>query len=368
MSDEQAFLPGLSQTEATTLVYLTNEPPLPITGVRLNVEMNEVQSPFLPGTFIQYAWDSTSLGYLKICPRLYQYVMLEGWASRDESVHLRFGSEYHKALEDYDRFKCQGLSHEDAIHETVLQTLQRTVNYSPDVTTRAGKYKSRQRLISLIVDYLDKYVADPAVTMILDNGVPAVELSFRFELDWGPKLIDNMDAVEQDGVLKETYNQPYLLSGHLDRVVSFNSELFVMDRKTSMTTISSHWFNQFLPNNQMTLYTLASQVILDAPVKGVIIDGAQILLEKPNHFERGFTYRTKDQIDEWVNDLGYWFSLAETFAENQYWPMNDTSCDKFGGCKFRGICSKSPHVRETWLKSEFDKLEPEARWNPLKPR
>jgi hypothetical protein len=30
-------------------------------------------SPFLPGTKIQFAWDSTSLGMLKTCPRLYQY-------------------------------------------------------------------------------------------------------------------------------------------------------------------------------------------------------------------------------------------------------------------------------------------------------
>ena len=42
-------------------------------------------SPFLPATHIQYAWDSTSLGYLKTCPRLYQYIMIEGWQSQIES-------------------------------------------------------------------------------------------------------------------------------------------------------------------------------------------------------------------------------------------------------------------------------------------
>lgn len=50
-------------------------------------------SPFLPGTKIQYAWDSTSIGYLKTCPRLYQYTIIEGWQSKGESLHLRFGSE-----------------------------------------------------------------------------------------------------------------------------------------------------------------------------------------------------------------------------------------------------------------------------------
>jgi hypothetical protein len=48
-----------------------------------------VQSPFLPGTKIQFAIDSTSLGYLKTCPRLYEYIMIEGWSPKDDSVHLQ---------------------------------------------------------------------------------------------------------------------------------------------------------------------------------------------------------------------------------------------------------------------------------------
>ena len=68
-------------------------------------------SPFLPGTNIQYAWDSTSLGMLKTCPRLYQYTMIDGWSAKDENVHLRFGQEYHSALEEYDRQPRPKASH-----------------------------------------------------------------------------------------------------------------------------------------------------------------------------------------------------------------------------------------------------------------
>jgi hypothetical protein len=42
-----------------------------------NVE-GEVRSPFLPGTHIQFAWNSTCLGLLKTCPRLYQYTVIGG--------------------------------------------------------------------------------------------------------------------------------------------------------------------------------------------------------------------------------------------------------------------------------------------------
>lgn len=215
-----------------------------------------------------------------------------------------------------------------------------------------------------MVDYLDHFADDPAETFILDDGRPAVELSFRFELDWGPQasVYTLTEGAHADVA------QPYLLSGHLDRVVNFSGHLYVMDRKTSLTTLSTHYFNQWSPSNQMTLYTLAGKIMLKSPIKGVIIDAAQVLLEKPNSFQRGFTYRTDDQLDEWLVDLRYWLHNAETYATNNYWPQNDTSCDKFGGCKFREVCSRSPQVREQYLRASFDKLEENERWNPLRAR
>ena len=152
--------------------------------------------------------------------------------------------------------------------------------------------------------------------------------------------------------------RPYLLCGHLDRVVNFSDNLYVMDHKTSMSTLGQYYFNQWSPSNQMTLYTYAGNIILHSPVKGVIISAAQIKLEEPNTFQRGFSYRTPDQLHEWTEDLRFWLGQAEAFATAGYWPQNDTSCGKFGGCKFREVCSKSPQVRETYLAASFDKIDP----------
>lgn len=308
-------------------------------------------SPFLPGTKIQFAWDSTSLGLLKTCPRLYQYTILEGYIPKSESIHLRFGIEYHTALQEYDVSRANGISHEDSIHDVVANLVRRTHDWRPDPESKAGRYKNRDSIVSLVVDYLDHFADDPAETYIKSDGTAAVELSFRFELDFGPT-----DSVK------------YMLSGHLDRVVRFNDQLLVVDHKTTTTTIGSYYFDQWEPNNQMTLYTLAGSIVLDTPIKGVIIDAAQILLDQPNRFVRGFTYRTQDQLNEWLQSLDTFLALNEVYAVNDFWPMNDMSCDKYGGCKFRGICSKSPQVRELFLKSDFIKQEPDERWNPLKAR
>ena len=243
-------------------------------------------SPFLPGTFIQFAWDSTCLGLIKSCPRLYQYTMIDGYVAKGESIHLRFGQEYHQALQDYDIARAEGIDHEDAIHSAISELVRRTHDWSVDETVKPGKYKNRQTLVSLVVDYLDHYVDDPAETYIKSDGKPAVELSFRFELDWGPNMLGQMTPLGD-------HPQPYLLCGHMDRVVSFNDQLFVMDHKTTITTPSQYYFNQYEPHNQMTLYTIAGQVVLNAPVKGVIVRAAQILLDKEHRFVSGFTLRTR---------------------------------------------------------------------------
>jgi hypothetical protein len=307
-------------------------------------QLTKAPSPFLPDTSIQYAWDSTSLGYLLQCPRLYYYQMIEGWQSKEENINLRFGIEYHQALGDYDISRAAGIPHDDAVFDVVKALLERTVDFNPD-----HKVKTKESLVRTVIWYLDQFRSDPAETVLKADGVPALEVSFRFELPWEPEA---------------TKEQPFLLCGHLDRVVNFSGELFVMDRKTTSMWLSDKYMDYWDLSYQMTLYTLAGKTVLNAPIRGVIMDVAQIK-EDASVFQRKMTYRTQDQIGEFLYDLRYWFAIAEQFAVAGHWPMNTSSCDKFGGCRFREVCSKSPQVRKVFLNSQFEKGE---QWNPLKPR
>lgn len=310
-------------------------------------------SPFLPGTKIQYAWDSTSLGYLKTCPRLYQYCIIEGWAPKEDSIHLRFGGEYHQAIHDFETAKASGASFEDSLRHAVQQLLFRIRDWDPDPTIKAYEHKNKESLVHLVVAYCDHYRDDPFKTLILENDRPAVELSFKFNIDFGPHSAPD---------------QGYLLCGHLDRVVVWQGSNFVLDHKTTTQTPTDWYFNQFTPNNQMTLYTIAGEVILETTISGVIIEAAQVTKDKPMKFERRPAYRNSDVTDEWMDDLEYHLFSAENYAQLRYWPQNDTACDKFGGCRFREVCSKAPKVREAYLKADFIQLPEEERWNPLKAR
>src|SRR5882672_6425582 len=155
------------------------------TGWSRKTMNNQAPSPFLPGTNIQYSWDSTSLGWFKECARKYYYSMILGLRSKGDSVHLVFGQWYHSALELYDKTRAEGHKHEFALHFVVTEAMAWTWRDGAPITFD-NPNKTRETLIRSVIWYLDHFKDDPAQTVILANGKPAVELSFRMELDYGP--------------------------------------------------------------------------------------------------------------------------------------------------------------------------------------
>jgi hypothetical protein len=263
--------------------------------------------------------------------------MIEGYQSKMKSIDLDFGSEYHSGIELYEHVRQNGHDHETALREVVHQALINTRTWTSD-----DPNKNRETLLRSLIWYLDEFVEDNAKTLVLANGKPAVELSFKFQLDFG------------------TNGVPFVLCGHIDRLVEFAGAQYVMDHKTTKNTLSSAYFAGFEPNNQMTLYTIAAKVVFSTLAKGVIIDAAQIAVGF-TRFERGVTLRTAGQMDEWLNDLRSLLRRNEEYAEADYWPMNDSACRL---CQFKTICSKDPKVRQVFLDAGFERRV----WNPLKNR
>jgi hypothetical protein len=299
-------------------------------------------SPFIKGTNVQFALDSTSLGYAKECLRKYYYTIIEGWRARDESVHLRFGSEFAKWLEFYHKCLAGGADHEEALDTTVAYLLCSTYEWHSN-----HPKKNRETLLRSVIWYLENYKNDPAKTLILSNGTPAVELSFKLELPW--------EAVP---------GQNYILCGHLDKVVEYDGDPFVMDQKTLSGGIGPYYFKDFNPHTQMSAYTFAARAIFSIPVAGVIIDAVKVV-GGFTEFGRGFTMRTEAQLDEWLEDTKRWTEIIKFAAERDYWPINESSCNKYGGCVFREVCSQDPSVRKNYLETAFEQSEP---WNPLQSR
>lgn len=302
---------------------------------------------------VQFAWDSTSIKLAETCLRKYYYKMIVGWQPERKSVHLLFGGWYATALESYYKYVAEGMSQDDALAEVVGEALVETWEFETD---EAGEpipntgapwqsdhnTKTRENLIRTIVWYIDQFGDDDSCqTLILSNGKPAAEHSFRLEADNG-----------------------IILSGHLDRLIDYGGKVYIQDQKTTGSTITNRFFDSFNPDTQMSLYTFAGKSIFQLPIKGVMIDAAQIAVGF-TRFERGFTFRTDDQLNEWYEHSMYHIERARQATREDYFPMNPSSCGNFGGCEFRHICSKAPSVREQFLKGDFVKGK---RWDPLEVR
>lgn len=301
----------------------------------------------------QLAWDSTSLGEFKLCPRRYYYSIVQGWTPRSESVHLTFGILLHTARERYDHVKVSGLDHEAALASVFEWAVRATwVKALGRPWLSDDPNKNRDTFLRTVVWYLDQFGKDdPLETIVLANGKPAVELSFQFPLGISPVIGEQMSY-----------------SGHMDRLVMFNGEPWVVDIKTTKNTIGPGYFVKYTPDNQFSGYLLAGRVAFAQPVRGLIVDAAQIAVTF-SRFQRGPVTRTDAQIDEWADDLHTWLGLAaemasrgaDTVEPEAAWPQNDKSCDIYGGCQFRSICSKPRASRGQWLAAEFKRRQ----WNPL---
>lgn len=327
-------------------------------------------SPF-DASGAQYAWDSTSIKLAETCLYKYYLKMHAGWGPARKSAHLIFGGHYASALEDYHKAVAEGVDREQAIRDVVHEALIATWEYDTcercsgtgaDVENDSECHvcegtgnepgsgqpwqsehnlKTRGNLIRSIVWYLEQFRDDPCETVILSSGKAAVEYSFKLPVD-----------------------NDIVLSGHLDRLVTYADHLYVQDQKTTGTTISARFFDGFNPDTQMSLYTFAGKAIFGLPVKGVMIDAAQVAVGF-TRFERGFTFRAEDQLQEWYEGAMHTIEAARTATHEGYFPMNPSSCGNYGGCEFRHVCSKSPSVREQFLKGDYVKGE---IWNPLRAR
>lgn len=315
--------------------------------------MSEAPSPFsrtLPR--FQVAWDSTSLGWFKECPQLYAYMMLDGWTPRSKGIHLAFGGYYAAGLEKFAHLRAEGLEHDAAVLAMVRWALEATGTRDDDgvftpwhIEHPDANLKNRYTLIRSLVWNVDEKRHSPFQTVILANGKPAVELSFNF-----PFFSHAGETIS--------------LAGHMDELVEDpDGNAWVRDDKTTKGALNARYFAGYTPNNQMSLYSVAGKIILDRPVKGVLVKAAQLGV--------GFTRFATQQVprpaavlEEWLEDTKRWITLAHEYALEGHWPKNDKSCGNYGGCPFQAVCAVSPSHRKAWLESDFEKRQ----WNPLQAR
>lgn len=344
------------------------------TSVELSIAFQEAMakapSPFIAGSNIQFAWDSTSLTVAMACPKRYKLEIIEGWEPKNPNVAiaLAFGILLHAGIETYHRLRSAGVDFDSAVvgslrhvmekedfrepgvaifsklptHEDieVIKEADDADEESDGIDLRNSKIRTRYHLFRALVWYFDNYRQDHLQVITLSDGMAAVEHSFRVPI--GETLADGT---------------PLLLSGHFDKVVDFNGSLYVSDVK-STKSITHQWRREFDLSHQMTGYTLGGKIGLHQPVQGVFID-AVCLQVGGVKFNRFPTHRSESQLKEFIRTLKYIADQAEMWYEQDYYPMNTSAC-MF--CKYKEVCSQPPEFRQMHLNTYFRRS---VAWNPL---
>lgn len=302
---------------------------------------------------VQWAWDATSEKEADTCLRKYQLRILEGWTRPDLSIHLWFGAIYASSLEYYYKLRAQGTDREDAIRAVVRHALIESWDHdrAPDGSRIPGtgkahhsdhQSKSRETLIRTIIWYFEFFKEDHFQTLVRADGTPAVENSFSLHVD-----------------------NDITLCGHMDRVVTDpDGNIFVQDQKTTGQTIGPYYWNQFKPDIQFAQYTFAGKAVLNTPVRGVIVDAAQIAVGF-SRYARAPVLFTDGELNEWYDETLGLIERTQRATRNREFPRTPASCGNYGGCVFRPVCSRPPQVRDNFLAADFVRAE---RWDPLKRR
>lgn len=133
---------------------------------------------------------------------------------------------------------------------------------------------------------------------------------------------------------------------------------------------------KYKPHPQIAGYVYAINVIArslgyDRPVDRCIVNIAARAMpaEKPRdgikkpRYTRVFPHYSVEELERWRFQTVNKARRLHQSLINDEWIWNDgaNTCHLYGGCEYRGICSKPPSVEEMVIKSDYIQVEP---WTP----
>ena len=289
------------------------------------------------------AWDATRLSSLMSCKRRFYYghvKQLRPSANAGFSIDLEFGTAWHESLRTFDSATCAGHPPQKALIEAIKRALELTAEWPEAQVSPA---KNRTSLIRALVWYVEQF-GDGVLKPLLVDGKPALEVSWKFPL------------------FPDTPRP--LLCGNMDGIVEFGGEVWVLERKTTGSALSSFYWAKYAPNLQVDLYCLAARTLWpEMNIKGVILEAMQTGAGFAR-FERRLFLRTPFQMGETLEAVRHAVSEARGDPEELEARPNFASCMNPGPCPFRAVCmSGSRQIRQWTLDTQYAPRE--KPWNPL---
>lgn len=276
--------------------------------------------------------DSMILNTLQNCGRKTKMEFIDNWRPTEKAEALEKGDLIHQMFAHYYRGKKEGHTEQMESHATLI----------------AGAIaKARDASVGMA---LSQATVEEDVKQFKDNilywqrdGWKILEV----EQPFSKVLYERPDTPEREGIR-------ILYEGIIDLVVEHPSPygIYIVDHKTA-----SRRGTPMKLSNQFMGYCWAlgiGQVIVNRV-------GFQKTLGAEERFQRIFLSYERELLREWVQQAVYWAHVLVGYIDQNYFPPNFTSCDKYSGCIFQQVCGTIPAVRDFKLQSFYYQGEP---WSP----
>ena len=274
--------------------------------------------------------DSQKLNSLQMCMRHYKYSFGESLEALSTPIQFDRGTLLHHGLEFY--YKALQIRDKWPPNFTLADVVQQAIESMRLAALRMQIDISEvETVIQVFTEYCDFYKMDGWDNILFVENV-------------GSKILFENDSLI---IMYET---------KLDLGISLrNMSIVPVDHKSfSRKTQSSDMNNQF----KGYCWALGANNIIVNKI-GFYSDNSKKKVEE--RFYREMLSYTNERLKEWEQNAIFWVRQGLAYIENNLYPMNETSCDKYSGCSYRSVCQKNPDDRQDQLDMLF-KIR-EQKWD-----
>jgi hypothetical protein len=286
-----------------------------------------------------------SLNLIQMCPRKYDYERQRMLGPIHTAESLEKGTMIHKMMAKFYKGRMDGRASSELVAEVVAYARRYAIDLELPLETV-------EECIKQFRDYVMYNALDTWVPIAVEE--PFSKLMYR-RADVSCPMHQEWD--EKCDACKRTEGLTILFEGKIDLIVKVTHNpglILIVDHKTgSRNQEPTGLSNQFMG------YAWAFQDIAPNKIPRVVINkiGFQKTLPPKDRFRRYIRSYQPDVLEEWRANTIYWAHQILNYIDNDAFPTNFTSCDKYGGCIFKDVCYSSPHARERKLKIDFKARE-----------
>jgi len=300
--------------------------------------------------------DNSFIELLQTCPTSLLYNRLHKRISAFEKPALSFGHAGHLVWE-YRYKHCKNNTPKMSDEESQFHLLEKYFSENPPPE---DDFRTLNWAAELFIRrYNEHYPIEPFNVLEDDKGQPMTELSFTIPLY-------DCDV--------PMFKVPVIYTGRIDLPVLWNSEIIVIDHKTTSMMGDNFWSDLKVSPQQLG-YCWSFEQLTGKRCRGFCVNAVRSrpAPERPkggieawwdeNYQRQKFSIEPW-QLVEWKNNL---IGLVEEFFwhySRGYFPLKKRwCCGKFGKCQYYDVDDLAPEDRLSWLNSSAFQ---ENTWSPLK--